>query len=548
MADLAKRRAAHFATFGGDGEDVDAEGAAGGNVHTGGDTARSLGPWSSARELVEARQRAAEERGERILEEKRRLRMAAEAGDVLKWEPKRDPRTPRQTGDIRSLFSMCLDICAGFLDCVESLYGIPDPVKVKIAREAARRRMLSPSSLPLFTAGAPAEVVLPNCTEIDPGTLIAALPDCLTPRLRRLELGFCGRPLTDRAASVFLSAAGLEDEDKDGKEDEARRAAWMDNIDDQPAKKDSDDDDDESVDPDEQLLREQEAERLAALPPPGTFPSTPTPLGIEAICLSGAYKLTETGLKRILRACPNLVELRATDCPRITGEIMRALPSLVPRLRVLDVAGAGGIENEALVECLRGLTHLKHLGLSRVPSTDDSALAALAEAAHGLQSLDITRCSAVTDTGIAALAKSCPGLRALTLDYVHQVSDEGLDALARSCRQLTSLSLGRCARITEVALVRFLSEGPAGIERLSLNHVGPAAGHACAQALVARHARTLRELDVSWCRGMDDACLGTIADACGKLEHLRMFGCPQVTPRMLNGHSNDGLRITGVQA
>jgi hypothetical protein len=56
MAAIARKRAAHFAHFSA-AEDADAE-----NIHAGGDQARTLGPWSSAVELVNAREKAQHER------------------------------------------------------------------------------------------------------------------------------------------------------------------------------------------------------------------------------------------------------------------------------------------------------------------------------------------------------------------------------------------------------------------------------------------------------------------------------------------------------
>ena len=59
------RRAAHFAHFNGDdGDDAGggSGGAGSGNVHVGSNEARNLGPWSSAVELVNARQQAQAER------------------------------------------------------------------------------------------------------------------------------------------------------------------------------------------------------------------------------------------------------------------------------------------------------------------------------------------------------------------------------------------------------------------------------------------------------------------------------------------------------
>ena len=55
----------------------------------------------------------------------------------------------------------------------------------------------------------------------------------------------------------------------------------------------------------------------------------------------------------------------------------------------------------------------------------------------------------------------------------------------------------------------------------------------------------LEELDISWCRGIPAKALGLLADSCPNLAQLQMFGCSQVTPDFLYGHSNESLDVVG---
>lgn len=52
----------------------------------------------------------------------------------------------------------------------------------------------------------------------------------------------------------------------------------------------------------------------------------------------------------------------------------------------------------------------------------------------------------------------------------------------------------------------------------------------------------LRHLDVSFCRGISEAALGLVADACVNLTSLTVFGCSHVGRKFLYGHSNPVLR------
>jgi hypothetical protein len=55
----------------------------------------------------------------------------------------------------------------------------------------------------------------------------------------------------------------------------------------------------------------------------------------------------------------------------------------------------------------------------------------------------------------------------------------------------------------------------------------------------------LEWLDVSFCRQLDDAALGLLADSCPALRQLAVFGCSSATRTFLEGHSNDALAVHG---
>ena len=50
---------------------------------------------------------------------------------------------------------------------------------------------------------------------------------------------------------------------------------------------------------------------------------------------------------------------------------------------------------------------------------------------------------------------------------------------------------------------------------------------------------------MSFCRQLDDAALGTLADACPQLRSLAVFGCSSATRTFLDGHCNDQLAVAG---
>ena len=99
-----------------------------------------------------------------------------------------------------------------------------------------------------------------------------------------------------------------------------------------------------------------------------------------------------------------------------------------------------------------------------------------------------------------------------------QLSDVAVDAFATNCSALEEVSLNRIAGLTDASLVALTK-------------------HGCHEAL--------RTLDLSWCRGVSDAGVGALVDACEALEHLAVWGCSQLTQHFFNGHSNDQLVVVG---
>lgn len=92
--------------------------------------ARTLGPWSSARQLVEGRAAAAAAREDKIAAA---AKAVAEAEAEADWQPRRDPALgPRIAPRVGKLFGMCLAVLVEYIDDVETLYGLPTLIKVHL--------------------------------------------------------------------------------------------------------------------------------------------------------------------------------------------------------------------------------------------------------------------------------------------------------------------------------------------------------------------------------------------------------------------------------
>ncbi|GAX78034.1 hypothetical protein CEUSTIGMA_g5476.t1 [Chlamydomonas eustigma] len=520
MAKLARRRAAHFAHFKGDD---DADNAAD-NVHTGSNEARTLGPWSSAVELVNARQKAQAAREDKL----QGRAVAAVNGEEdpaqpvpkIQWSPTRDVSQGPRPGPsaIPALFTLCLTVLNEYVDCIDSLVGVPDTIRIKLAAFVCSKRRMSKEVAQLFAQGAPAEVVLPDCHHLDAVSMTDLVQECVTYRLERLELGSCGRGFGDSQAQHLTKLGTLH--------------------------------------------------------------------AMSQLSLGGAYRLSDQGLEQALTVLSALSSLKLAQCSRLTGSVIERLPSLLPILRHLDLHDCRGIAPEALISALPGLSQLQDLRLDGMHQVEDDVMSAIArmyslralgisytQVCHKLYMIPVTLFGVsdqkfdftlfptmdrhqiipipyvrtsylflhndkVSDVGLSSVAAGCPGLQALYMDECLKITDAGLLALSSGCKYLTVLSARRCTKLSDEALASVVQRGT--LQRLLVSGV-----HGCGvrtmQALALNCKECLEHLDVSFCRGVTEQALGLVADSCRLLSNLVVFGCSHVGNTFLHGHSNDRL-------
>ncbi|KAG0503880.1 hypothetical protein HPP92_003952 [Vanilla planifolia] len=99
---------------------------------------------------------------------------------------------------------------------------------------------------------------------------------------------------------------------------------------------------------------------------------------------------------------------------------------------------------------------------------------------------------------------------------------------------------------SDEAIAAFLEASGSALEELVLNNIQKVAGNT-SLAISRRCSKTLRSLDLSFCRKITDEALGLIVDSCLKLRILKLFGCTQITDVFFEGHSNSLVKIIGLR-
>lgn len=575
MADAARRRAAHFAHFdpdndqlvgprpnnnnrrrrrgdeGDDADDADAADAgaadeADDDPHTGGAAAnaRELGPWASAAQLDAGRGRAALRRAAKLREAAVEGAKAAREAARL-WRPR--PATADATADanqipaqpvaqpagaVPALASLALRVIADHIDDVESLYGLPCALRNDLAAELSRRRALSEPAAFLLAQDLPPELVLPDCTQADARAAARLAREAAHPGLERLDLGFCGRGFGDEAVGTGGFGRGGRGSLPLLKEVRLSGAYRL---------------------GDDGLAALLEAAATAPVAAAGEGAAAGAQQdeeaggGSEAAGDRGLYGDHHGSYTSNTLSSSGVLSLSLPQCPRLEGPCLRRLPELAPHLRALDLTECRGLSSAALRLALPRLDRLRSLTLDGVTEADETvvieAVAGGAAARAGrLRELSLRGCAAgCTDAALAAVAAcaSAPALEALRLDECHAFSDAGLDALASTLRALRELSLRRCSpQLSDAALARLASSAGAGSLRRANVSGLPGVGPLLASALAQNCSSTLEALDVSFCRSVPEEALGLVADGCPQLGELRVFGCSQLTRKFLHGHAN----------
>ena len=476
MADIARRRAALFATWE-EGSQHLVE-----SVHAGGSEARRLGPWSSAVELANGREKELRKRQQGI--EKKKTVGGGRKGKRTTWVPKRDPKMgPRRKDRVPRLAEMCIRLIAEMLDEVETLWGLPEDFKVRIAMEACERRALTSDRAHLFTENAPIEIRLPDCSALDASRLVEVMLLGATPRLQIISLGLCGRGMNDVTAI--------------------------------------------------RLAREGALHGLKHLHLGGAYKLTDE--GVAALC-KAAPALLELALPRCSRVLGSSIEklplllpdLRHLDLTEMAGLCEDTIVMALRGLPCLQKVFLDGIP-EATDRALLALSDRNH-GLSDPQRP-------------GLECLSLRRCHSITSHGLLAVAHAHPSLRTLFLDECHHLSSRCLQDLAQNCTQLENLSMKRCSNAVEDTVVEKFAASEK-LRRICLNACDKVSSTAI-ESLATHCKKTLEEVDVSWCRHVESTSLGVLADSCPLLQRLVVWGCSQIDDTFLLGHSNDALEIVG---
>lgn len=218
-----------------------------------------------------------------------------------------------------------------------------------------------------------------------------------------------------------------------------------------------------------------------------------------------------------------------------------SMGTLIPNLRVLNLAQCQGIGPAALIKTLRFLEQLEGLDLSGMLATTDAVLMAIRP--RYLRTLCLSSCLNATPNGFVAvlghahrleefsagcglmdnralitMSLNCPNLHSLSVPSCENVTDAGVVQLAGRLRK-ANLS---CCGITDVSLRAFSSS----LEYLDISEADVTDVGLCSLTI---NCPSLRTLEADDCSRLSDRSLLALATYCPQLRECTLTHSPKVT-------------------
>ncbi|KAK6915626.1 Leucine-rich repeat [Dillenia turbinata] len=241
---------------------------------------------------------------------------------------------------------------------------------------------------------------------------------------------------------------------------------------------------------------------------------------LNLIKFDGA-RLSDSKFLSISLYCKQLVEVGLSKCIGVADEGIIQLASGCVNLKILDLTCCNLITDigiSAIADCCTNLVSLKVESCNLIT---EKGLERLGHSCLLIEELDLTDCSGVDDTGIVTYwSKLFNDMRAGFI-RCEGIRDEGLAALSGGCRKLKILNLSYCRAITDEG-IQHLSN----FEDLSVLEMRSLINITCSgMTIVAAGCKKLLDLDLKFCRNIDDSGFWALAYYSRNLQQINISHC-----------------------
>lgn len=238
-----------------------------------------------------------------------------------------------------------------------------------------------------------------------------------------------------------------------------------------------------------------------------------------------------------------LRSFKIRESPRFDMGCIEKMVECCPNITELGLAQIGPLDDAAL-KSLHAYTALTYLDISDpgvsapgVPPkslTDDGIIPLLTAVGGTLEHLDVSKNADVTDNLLlTGLKPHCKRLRVLRLSHCVELNTDAVAKLFTDWTNtnggLTRIDLERCVKLEDNAIKALVAHSGGNLAQLNLNSVDNITAEGL--SAIANGCPNLEDLDLGFCRAMDDATIMSFVEKLPKLRVVRVFGCNRVVSR-----------------
>nr|XP_020840115.1 F-box/LRR-repeat protein 13 [Phascolarctos cinereus] len=179
----------------------------------------------------------------------------------------------------------------------------------------------------------------------------------------------------------------------------------------------------------------------------------PSSSKLRELNLTNYAQISDLALAQMGERCCSLTYLNLCNCTQLTDcgiEFITQLPNLIS----IDLSVTASTDEEFC----QSTPNLEHLDVSYCPKLSGEILKALSAKCCRLTSLNIAGCPKMNDLAIRILSKKCHYLHFLDVSGCVYLTDKAIEYLLEGCKQLHVLKMRYCRRISKVADFRISSQ------------------------------------------------------------------------------------------
>lgn len=256
---------------------------------------------------------------------------------------------------------------------------------------------------------------------------------------------------------------------------------------------------------------------------------------LENFCLEGC-RIDRTSIHNFLYQNARLVHINLCGLAGATNSALKIIAANCPKLEHLNVSWCNNIDTRGLKRVVDACQNLKDLRASEIRGWDDLDFAQLIFERNNFERLILMNCDSLTDESLAVMIEgqdsaidfltsrpvvSARRLKHLDLTRCRGVTDKGIKTLVGNIPEIEGLQLSKCHGVFDATLVDLLPTTPllTHLDLEELEDLTNTALHAIANSPCAQR---LSHLSISYCEHMGDTGMLPVLKSCTNLRSLEM--------------------------